>query len=172
MSDLSKGVELVYQFNRNVGKAEPVSSSAEFVTTCRNQFERIVEEMQETLDALQKMHFGDFSHTTKKEFLDGVLDVMVTATGLAQIAEVNGYKVGEALVAVGENNCTKYTDDYTLAAQTAEHYASLDASEEYDVISVAESGNEWYSVHRVSDDKVMKLLGHRSPVLDSFVPLQ
>ena len=87
-----------YLFNDVAGKSKPKAKR-----DLRNQIKLIEEELKETKKAVMQ--------NDMEKALDGVVDVLVTAFGLAQQLENLGCDVAGAALATSDNNLTKYMPD-------------------------------------------------------------
>lgn len=146
-------VSNVNNFNYLAGKVEkPVQRK-----TLKNQIERIEEEVTE-------LRYKGVLDMNQKEILDGIVDVLVTAFGFAQLLEANGYDVAGAMQKVASNNMTKILDDFELANNTVKMYQ--DKGEECYIKNV----EDCFTVLRRSDDKVMKPVGYVPVDLKDCLP--
>lgn len=149
--------EQVSIWNQKADKSPEEVGTEEYWKSLENQLERIQEEVDETREAI--------GNRDLKGVVDGGCDIDVTSAGLNYL--VNGAQ-DQAMQAVLDNNDLKVTEDYCEAFDTQGVYQSkgLDCG-----IHEAEvEGKKWYSVHRMSDDKILKLLGHPKVDLSEFIP--
>ena len=143
----------VKEFNCIAGKLEyPVQRK-----TLKNAVERIEEELNE-------LRYKGVLDENPKEILDGIVDVLVTAFGFAQLLERNGYNVARAMRKIAHNNLTKFVDDSQIAQDTVKMYA--DKGEECYV----KNDLDKFVVLRKSDDKVMKPIGYISVDINDCLP--
>lgn len=153
MNKLEQAKEMAYKFNTIVG-------SDVSYETLEQKLARVDEEVQETIAAISH------SVVDEKELLDGVVDIAYTLFGLMQITEQLGYDVEGALEAVCVNNDSKFVRTIEEANETAVIYeeqgieVDIRYNEVYDVFAVV----------RKSDGKLLKCKGHKSVVLDQFLP--
>jgi hypothetical protein len=147
--------ENVKSFNERWGKTPPSIGSDEYWLALENQLERIKEELEETILAVKERNMS--------EVLDGGCDMDVVVSGFNYLA---GHDYEGAIQAVCDENHTKYTTDYDFAEETLETLYDVD---NYDITIVEEGANVYYSVHRISDNKVCKLIGHPKVDLSSFI---
>lgn len=139
--------EKIHLMNTLIGHKGVNPESSEFWKQIRNQTERVVEEVEETLDAA--------IDEDALELLDGISDIMVTAIGLYQKLQQCGYPVDEAFNRVCDNNLTKFHKDPNEANKTVEFYKNQGVETFVRLIRL-ESGEEFYSVIRKSDGKLLK----------------
>jgi hypothetical protein len=100
-----------------------------------------------------------------KEVVDGVVDVLVTALGLAQKLEYLGVDMNKAMRDTAYNNLTKYPSKELTAIQTAQMY-------EQDGVQVVVEYNSEYELFVIKNlkDKVMKPIGFESNDLSNCIP--
>lgn len=100
-----------------------------------------------------------------KEVVDGVVDVLVTALGLAQKLELLGVDMNKAMRDTAYNNLTKYPTKELTAIQTAQMY-------EEDGIQVVVEYNSEYELFVIKNlkDKVMKPIDFESNDLSNCIP--
>lgn len=100
-----------------------------------------------------------------KEVVDGVVDVLVTALGLAQKLERLGVDMNKAMRDTAYNNLTKYPSDERTAIETAIKY-------EQEGVQVQVQYNSEYELFVIKNlnDKVMKPVGFESNDLSSCIP--
>lgn len=139
--------EKIFLFNTLIGHEGIQPDSEEFWTQIRNQTERVVEEVNETLDATIDQDM--------LELIDGVADIMVVAIGLYQKLQLCGVDVAEALERVCDNNLTKFHETEDHANETVKFYQDLDI-ETFVRLVTMEDGVEYFGVIRKSDGKLLK----------------
>jgi hypothetical protein len=100
-----------------------------------------------------------------KEVVDGVVDVLVTALGLAQKLEYLGVDMNKAMRDTAYNNLTKYPAKELTAIQTAQMY-------EEDGIQVVVEYNSEYELFVIKNlkDKIMKPIDFESNDLSNCIP--
>ena len=100
-----------WKFNKTAGNNEKLSKK-----DFEAQYKCLVEEVNEIGEGLETNNL--------EEVLDGVVDVLVVATGLAHKLEAFGINVGEAVNRITENNLSKFPE-YTKkeALETIEMYS-------------------------------------------------
>lgn len=101
-----------------------------------------------------------------KEVVDGVVDLLVTALGLAQKLEYLGVDMNKAMRDTAYNNLTKYPSDERTAIETAIKY------EQEGRIAVKVEYNSEYELFVIKDtkDKVLKPIGFESNDLSNCIP--
>lgn len=143
----------VNNFNYFAGKVEkPLSYKS-----LKNQVDRIEEELNE-------LRYKGVLDMNQKEILDGIVDVLVTAFGFAQLLEANGYDVAGAMQKVASNNMTKILDDFELANNTVKMY------QEECIECHIKNVEDCFVVLRRYDDKVMKPIGYIPVDLKDCLP--
>jgi hypothetical protein len=142
-----------YAFNEIAGKHNKTTlKDIEF------QYKLILEETKEIKDK-------GIDHNNAKEVVDGVVDVLVTALGLAQKLEHLGVDMNKAMRDTAYNNLTKYPTKELTAIQTAQMY-------EEDGIPVQVEFNSEYELFVIKNwnDKVMKPIDFESNDLSNCIP--
>jgi hypothetical protein len=152
-SSFDNFIKACYLFNELAGKADKVSSG-----DIQRQLNLVHEEIQETQEALLR--------NDAVEFLDGVIDTMVTCAGLLQKLEALGINVRKAMQDTVNNNLSKYPSDPDTANATIEMYKS-------EGILTRIEYNERHQRFIIldSNDKVRKPVGYSSNKLSDCVPL-
>lgn len=141
--------ERVAYWNTIADKTPSEVNSESYWAALENQVGRIQEELDETLKAIRERN--------PVEVLDGGCDLDVTVAGLNFL---HGLPYEEAIDRVLSNNDVKVTTDFEVAYDTQKHYETLHHPIECTISQVDEGGNRYFSVHRLKDDKIMKLLNH------------
>jgi len=139
--------EKIFLFNNLIGNKGVRPLSEDFWEQVGNQSDRIVEEAAETYNAV-----ADKDLT---ELVDGVADVMVVAIGLYQKLQLCGVDVSDALERVCDNNLTKFHDTPEYANETVKFYEEEGVAA-FVRLTTMEDGDEFYSVIRESDKKLLK----------------
>ena len=142
-----------YAFNEIAGKHD--------LTTLKDidfQYKLIYEETKEIKEK-------GIDKNNAKEVVDGVVDVLVTALGLAQKLEHLGVDMNKAMRDTAYNNLTKFPSKELTAIQTAQMY-------EADGIQVEVQYNSLYDLFVIKNlkDKVMKPIGFESNDLSNCIP--
>ena len=151
--DISDFKEDCYAFNEIAGKDKlGTLKDIEF------QYNLILEETKEIKEK-------GIDHNNAKEVVDGVVDVLVTALGLAQKLEYLGVDMNKAMRDTAYNNLTKYPSDERTAIETAVKY-------EEDGIQVKVEYNSDYELFVIKNmkDKIMKPNGFESNDLSDCIP--
>lgn len=128
--------------------------------TMRNKTLRVLEEVKETLEAIDKRD--------DKEILDGVVDVLYTAFGLIKPMEQMGFDVMGALTAVCQNNASKLipADNVDEIINTVKMYKKAGVET---VVSVHEPSGRC-AVKNKSEGKVLKPFSYKSVNLSTYLP--
>jgi len=142
-----------YAFNEIAGKHD--------LTTLKDidfQYKLIYEETKEIKEK-------GIDKNNVKEVVDGVVDVLVTALGLAQKLEHLGVDMNKAMRDTAYNNLTKFPSKELTAIQTAQMY-------EADGVQVEVQYNSLYDLFVIKNlkDKVMKPIGFESNDLSNCIP--
>lgn len=142
-----------YAFNEIAGKHD--------LTTLKDidfQYKLIYEETKEIKEK-------GIDRNNAKEVVDGVVDVLVTALGLAQKLENLGVDMNKAMRDTAYNNLTKFPSKELTAIQTAQMY-------EADGIQVEVNYNSQYDLFVIKNlnDKVMKPIDFESNDLSNCIP--
>ena len=151
----------VAEWNRRCNKTPAETGTDEYWEALENQAKRIEEELHELTEAIQNRD------TT--ELFDALLDLDVVVSGGLYLSNGN-YDGG--IGAVLSNNNQKYTTNKRAAEIAAFSY--LESGTEVEIHSVSDTNgwNNWnyYSIHRKSDDKIMKFPGHPTVDLTPYIP--
>lgn len=130
----------------------------EYWKSLANQGERLVEEVQELVDAVKGRD--------RKELVDALADIQVVLDGAIFLAQ---HDHDGAMQAVCANNDLKYTLSRSEAEERAGQIENV-KNESVHVESANFEGQTYYSVHRDSDNKIMKPIGHPDVTLTQFIP--
>jgi len=154
----------VAKWNERCDKSPAETGTTEYWESLINQADRIQEELNELYQAIEC--------TDPVEAFDALLDLDVVVSGGLYLS--NGDYAG-GIDAVLNNNDLKYTRSEEAVVIAAHSW--LNAGTKVEVRCVAECSEDgwedpWtnYSVHRVSDDKVLKFPGHPKVDLEPFAP--
>jgi len=126
MRDIESHYKEVVSFNRKAGNQFYHHDDIQFWRAVENQAKLVVEEAKETLEAASR---GD-----AVELLDGIADIMVTFSFLAELVYQADFDTDLAMDLVNKNNDTKIFRTYTKAKETLDHY------EEYGLKGVKQEG--------------------------------
>jgi len=151
--DISDFQDDCYAFNEIAGKDTLTSlKDIEF------QYNLILEETKEIKEK-------GIDKNNVKEVVDGVVDVLVTALGLAQKLEHLGVDMNKAMRDTAYNNLTKYPSDERTAIETAVKYEQegVQVNVEYN------SECELFVIKNMKD-KIMKPVGFESNDLSNCIP--
>lgn len=152
--------EKIFLMNNLMGHQGRVPESEQFWTEVRNQSERVVEEINETHDAIIDEDL--------QELIDGVADSVVTLIGLYQKLQLCGVDIDAAFDRICDNNLTKFHRDPEEANLTAKYYQ--DQGVEVLVVHTAlDDGSQFYSVVRKSDRKLLKPYNYEKVDLTDIV---
>lgn len=156
-AEFQQFIKNCYLFNAVAGKDVPKTRQ-----DLRRQVKLIQEELNETNKAIMERNM--------EAALDGVVDVLVTALGLAQQLESLGCNLSGAAVATSENNLTKFlpTSTKDLSRVIAEEVAKFkEAGIEVTHRVDTERG---FVVFKDANDKIRKPSFFVSNDLRDFVP--
>lgn len=150
------------KFNRIVGNPPSGLSkgASAFWEQTQLQAKLVLEEAQEQYDAAMNRDI--------LEVLDGACDVRYLQDYMDSLLEEVGIKTDLAKDSVCLNNDQKYTVVEDMAKVTLESYRKngVDCYIESQVVD----DQNYFTVRRKSDGKVMKLLQHVAPDMSLFVP--
>lgn len=155
MSTFQKFHDSVESFNKIAGNLQDVTDEAFFVKL-GNQINLIVEELNETVDA--------FETADAVGVLDGIIDILVVATGALQMLKTKGFDTDKALINTATNNLSKYPD----SLQKAVH--AQDKLKEKGVETTLHHEDGYFALKRVPDGKIMKPYWFVSNDLSDCVP--
>ena len=142
-----------YAFNEIAGKDKLVTlKDIEF------QYNLILEETKEIKEK-------GIDKNNAKEVVDGVVDVLVTALGLAQKLENLGVDMNKAMRDTAYNNLTKFPNNEMSAIKTAQKYEQ----EGKQVYVEYKSDCELFVIKDMKD-KVMKPIDFESNDLSNCIP--
>lgn len=152
-------VAKVALWNVRCSKRAPIAGSDKYWEALTNQAKRIEEELKELTDAIElKDPIGTF---------DALLDLDVVVAGGIYLSSGN-YDGG--IRAVLKNNDTKFTDRESTALMVqAYHEEKGTACTIYVHTPLDIFEQKYFSIHRDSDDKILKFPGHVNPDLAQFV---
>lgn len=146
--------ERVSEWNERCSNTPSEVGTDEYWKSLSNQAERIKEELDELTEAIE--------NKDTIEAFDALLDLDVVVAGGLYLS--NGDYTG-GITAVLDNNDLKYTGHRLLLAN-----ATTQLAHEPEAIHVEVSPQGWYSIHRDSDNKVMKFPGHPKVNLEPYAP--
>lgn len=153
--------EKVALWNERCGKVPPKVGTDEYWEALDNQAQRIEEELNELKQAIEER---DFTET-----FDALLDLDVVVSGGAYLS---GGDYHGGINEVLKNNDRKFTSLWETIDVVYYHYKTMGI--ETKIYKVKNNDlfdvEAFYSVHRVSDDKVMKFPGHPPVDLSPFIP--
>lgn len=164
---LIKAFQQIELFNKLIGNKN--SYEAVF-----NQLGRVEEELEETLDAVSivgKDLRGNKVRTLSSEIdelelLDGVCDQLVVVLDLIAKLEALGYNVLDGLLAVTENNMSKFTKDDVIPYTTQGYYESIGTR----AIITYDEEHKLFGVKRKQDGKLLKMVNFKPVDLKEFLP--
>lgn len=156
LGDLAAIAELydaTFVLNDAIGSLHSKSQAA-----IEGQIARIREELEETESAFEK--------GCNVELLDGAVDVLVTAMGLVQILESQGFDVYEACSRVADNNSKKF-----ISVEEAQKSVETYKKQGVDcyVKKLSKFGDDFSCIIRTSDGKLLKPIGHPKVDLSDLV---
>ncbi|MBP0012782.1 MAG: hypothetical protein J7545_20630 [Roseofilum sp. SBFL] len=148
--------ERIALWNQKAGKS-PVSPDDEaYWVLLENQTQRIEEELRELRTALKKRNLA--------KLLDAGCDLEVVVSGLNYMCCLE-YK--SAIQRVLDNNELKVVKDRQLVEDSIEPYRQKGI--ETKIVEVTLDGESYYSLHRVEDDKILKLNNHTKVDLSDII---
>ncbi|MBP0028256.1 hypothetical protein [Roseofilum sp. Guam] len=148
--------ERIALWNQKAGKS-PVSPKDEaYWVLLENQTQRIEEELRELRKVLKKRNLA--------KLLDAGCDLDVVVSGLNYIC---GLEYKSAIERVLDNNELKVVKDRQLVEDSIEPYRQKGI--ETKIVEVTLDGESYYSLHRVEDDKILKLNNHTKVDLSDIV---
>lgn len=148
--------ERIALWNQKAGKS-PISPDDEaYWILLENQTQRIEEELRELRKALKKRNLA--------KLLDAGCDLEVVVAGLNYIC---GLEYKSAIERVLDNNELKVVTDRQLVEDSIEPYRQKGI--ETKIVEVTLDGESYYSLHRVEDDKILKLNNHTQVDLSDIV---
>ena len=123
----------------------------------QNQAERLLEESKELVDALKARD--------RKETVDALCDIQVVLNGLIFLSQHNH---DGAMETICSNNDLKYSTSRSEAEKWAGEIEKTKGESVH--VQMAEfNGKRYYTVHRDSDNKIMKPIGHPDVDLSQFI---
>lgn len=150
-------LESVCAWNLKCAKKPAPIFTPEYWKALENQAERILEEAQELVTAIKERD--------RKETVDALADLQYVLDGAIFQSQ---HDHEGAMKAVCENNDLKYS----TSRSEAEQWAGDIEKKTGDSVHVAAGdfeGRNYYSVHRDSDSKIMKPVGHPKVDLTPFI---
>lgn len=147
MHEIAKHYKEVVEWNKKAGNSFHHHDSLEFWRAVENQAKLVVEEAKETLAACE--------HGDPVELLDGVCDIMVTFSFLAELVYQAGFDTDHAMHLVNKNNATKIFTTYTKAKETLDALEEKGEIEGLYIQEVVVRGVPFYTV-RDGNNKIRK----------------
>ena len=141
----------VFSFNATAGNFENMNDIESIGESLSSQAALILEEVKETIEAKNYI-----------EALDGVVDVLVTAFGYAQMLEHIGVDVAKAMNLIAENNLSKFP----LSDEDAQRSVKMYADKGINVTAIKNDGR-W--VIKDEKGKVRKPYNYKPVDLSSCV---
>lgn len=148
---LSRFESSVFSFNATAGNFDNLDTVEGVSKALSSQVALILEEVKETIEAKDYI-----------EALDGVVDVLVTAFGYAQMLEHIGVDVAKAMNLIAENNLSKFP----LSAEDAQRSVKMYADKGINVTAIKNDGR-W--VIKDEKGKVRKPYNYKPVDLSSCV---
>jgi hypothetical protein len=151
--EIAELYDATFVLNDAIGSLHSKSQAA-----IQGQLARIREELEETEWAFEK--------GCNLELLDGAIDVLVTAMGLVQILESQGFDVYEACSRVADNNLKKF-----IPVEEAEKSVEVYKKQGIDcyVKKISKFSDDFSCIIRTSDGKLLKPIGHPKVDLSDLV---
>lgn len=141
----------VFSFNATAGNFDNLDTVEGISEALSSQVALILEEVKETIEAKNSI-----------EALDGIVDVLVTAFGYAQMLEHIGVDVAKAMNLIAENNLSKFP----LSAEDARRSVEMYTSKGINVTAIKNDGR-W--VIKDEKGKVRKPYNYKPVDLSSCV---
>ena len=141
----------VFSFNATAGNFDNLDTVEGVSKALSSQVALILEEVKETIEAKNSI-----------EALDGIVDVLVTAFGYAQMLEHIGVDVAKAMNLIAENNLSKFP----LSAEYAQRSVKMYADKGINVTAIKNDGR-W--VIKDEKGKVRKPYNYKPVDLSSCV---
>lgn len=141
----------VFSFNATAGNFDKLDTVEGVSEALSSQVALILEEVKETIEAKNSI-----------EALDGIVDVLVTAFGYAQMLEHIGVDVAKAMNLIAENNLSKFP----LSAEDARRSVEMYTSKGINVTAIKNDGR-W--VIKDEKGKVRKPYNYKPVDLSSCV---
>jgi len=159
--DIAKHYKDIVEWNKMAGNTFHHHDSLDFWRAVENQTKLVLEETKETLAACE--------HGDPVELLDGICDILVTYSFLAELVYQAGFETDLAMRLVNQNNATKIFTTYTKAKETLE---ALEAKGEIEGLHIEEAvvkGVPYFTV-RDGNRKIRKPIDFVSVGLTEALP--
>lgn len=148
----------IHLWNIRAGLNAAKRFSPEYWKTLENQAERMMEELKETIQAIRERD--------ALGLIDGQVDMDFVLRGFTYLSQ---FDHEAALNRVCDNNDLKITTDAGTALRWLDEHSEKDPQTAYEIVSTEVNGVTHYSVHRLSDNKVIKPLNHPTVTLYDLV---
>lgn len=139
----------VHQWNAKAGLTPAERFSPEYWKALSNQAERLQEELDELKRAIRLRD--------TVEVLDGQVDIDFVLQGFTYLSQFDHDK---SLERVSDNNDLKLTKSFHQGMIWLEEHGEANPTEHFILLATEFDGEVFYSVHRESDNKVIKPLDH------------
>lgn len=161
MKNLFDLYQQAVQFNYKAGNKQYEYGTLDFWRALENQSSYMVEESNEGLESARM--------NDAVESVDALADEFFVWAWKAEMLEKAGFNVAGAIQAVIENNMTKVFNSFYEACESKEKLERKN-DVEYFVETSVYNGLPFYTVRRLSDNKIMKAVDFVSVNLEDYVP--
>ena len=161
MKNLVNLLQQAIDFNHKAGNKLHTYGTLEFWRSLENQCSYMVEESHEGLDSA-KMNDAI-------ESVDALADELFVLAWKIEQMQRAGFDIEGALHAVVENNMKKVYNSFYEAC-SAKEQLELVKEDEFFVETSVYNGLPFYTVRRLSDNKIMKPVDFEKVNLEPFIP--
>jgi len=161
MKNLVNLLQQAIDFNYKCGNKVPEYDTLDYWRALENQSGLMVEESTEGVDAARL--------NDAVESVDALADELFVIAWKIEMLQKSGFDVEGALQAVIDNNAKKVFNSFYEAC-TAKEQIELVKDEDYFVETSVYNGLPFYTVRRLSDNKIMKAVDFVPVDLSEFVP--
>ncbi|AEJ81329.1 phosphoribosyl-ATP pyrophosphohydrolase [Erwinia phage Rouille] len=148
----------VHLWNIRAGLNAAKRYSPEYWKALENQAERMMEELKETIQAIRERD--------ALGLIDGQVDMDFVLQGFTYLSQLD-HETG--LKRVCDNNDLKITEDAGTALRWLDEHNEKDPQTACEVVGTEVNGKVYYTVHRLSDNKIMKPVNHPTVTLYDLV---
>ena len=161
MKNLVNLLQQAIDFNYKCGNKVPEYGTLDYWRALENQSSLMVEESTESVDATRM--------NDAIESIDALADELFVIAWKIEMLQKSGFDIEGALQAVIDNNAKKVFNSFYEAC-TAKEQIELVKDEECFVETSVYNGLPFYTVRRLSDNKIMKAVDFVPVNLSEFVP--
>lgn len=154
---MTSNFEKVLEWNKRCGKLPEKVGTDAFWFAIEKQMERIAEESREVLTEIRDRNLNNL--------IPEICDLEFTVLGLAMMTQHNHQ---EAMSRIFASNDTKYTRYFACAEESQAVY--LEKGMPCKITESVVDGVSYFSIHKTSDDKILKLKHHEKTVFEDLVP--